>query len=143
MRGIGNATAIGLAAVLALSPLAPAAFGQTSDGQTGRTVGRGGVTNLADRLGNDAKPAAPAPKHDLSGAWAGPVDSVGHNFAPYTPLGEERAKLNKPEPVYHLANTNDPLTTCDPLGFPRNVLNETRGTRFAQLPDRMIVLYQY
>ena len=43
----------------------------------------------------------------------------------------------------HLANTNDPLMTCDPLGFPRNVINETRGMRFAQLPDRMIVLHQY
>ena len=134
---------IGSAVLLAFSFLASGAFGQTPDAQTARTPGRGGVTNLADRLAKGAKPAAPAPKHDLNGAWAGPVDSVGHNFAPFTPLGAERYKQNKPEPVYHLANTNDPLTTCDPLGFPRNILNETRGTRFAQLPDRMVVLYQY
>ena len=137
MRGVAVRAIIGPAAVLAMAAFAAA---QRRDQQTDQ-VPRS--RSLIEKLSAEAKPAAPAPKHDLNGAWAGPVDSVGRNFAPYTPLGEERRKLNKPEPVFHLANTNDPLTTCDPLGFPRNVLNETRGMRFAQLPDRMILLYQY
>jgi hypothetical protein len=97
---------------------------------------------LFEKLIAENKPSAPAPKRDLNGAWTGPVGFIGH-FPAYTPLGAERAKLNKSEPVYHLANTNDPLMTCDPLGFPRNIINETRGMRFAQLPDRMIILSQY
>ena len=99
-------------------------------------------TTLFEKLIAENKPSVPASKRDLNGAWTAPVGFVG-NFPPYTPLGAERAKLNKSEPVYHLANTNDPLMTCDPLGFPRNIINETRGMRFAQLPDRMIILSQY
>jgi hypothetical protein len=120
--------------------LASFAAAQTRDDQADQVPGS---RSLIEKLTAEAKPSAPAPKRDLNGAWTGPVDSMGHNFPPFTPLGEQRFKLNKPEPVYHLANTNDPLTTCDPLGFPRNILNETRGMRFAQLPDRMIVLHQY
>jgi hypothetical protein len=127
---------LGLSGVLAFASFAAA---QTRNDEPNRP----GSRTLIEKLNAEAKPSTPAPKHDLNGAWAGPVDSVGHNFPPFTPLGEQRFKLNKPEPIYHLANTNDPLTTCDPLGFPRNVLNETRGMRFAQLPDRMIVLHQY
>lgn len=130
---------LGLVAMLVSSSVAVA---QTPYGRTPQAR-RGGTSNLAEQLSKDAKPAGPAPKHDLNGAWAGPTDSVGHNVPPMTPLGEARFKLNKPEPVLHLAGTNDPLATCDPLGFPRNVVNETRGMQFAHLPDRMIVLSQY
>jgi hypothetical protein len=136
MRRIGYSAVIGLAGVLALAPLAAA---QTEDDETTHVPK---TKTLFEKLMAENKPSSPAPKRDLNGAWTGPVGFVGH-FAPYTPLGMERAKLNKPEPVYHLANTNDPLTTCDPLGFPRNIINETRGMRFAQLPDRLIILYQY
>jgi hypothetical protein len=136
MRRIGYRALASLAAVLGVASFAAA---QARNDEANRP----GSRTLIEKLNAEAKPSTPAPKHDLSGAWAGPVDSVGRNFAPFTPLGEERFKINKPEPVFHLANTNDPLTTCDPLGFPRNVLNETRGMRFAQLPDRMIVLHQY
>lgn len=136
MRGVACRTVIALAGVFALALFAAA---QTPDDETTHVPK---TKTLFEKLIAENKPSAPAPKHDLNGAWTGPVGFVGH-FAPYTPLGAERAKLNKPEPVYHLANTNDPLMTCDPLGFPRNIINETRGMRFAQLPDRMIVLYQY
>jgi hypothetical protein len=129
--------AVGSAAILTLASLVIA---QAPDDESNRVPKS---RSLFEKLMADKKPSAPAPKRDLNGAWAGPVDSLGQNFPPFTPLGEQRYKENKPEPIYHLAKTNDPLTTCDPLGFPRNVLNETRGMRFAQLPDRMIMLYQY
>ena len=137
MPGVAYRAMAGSVAALALASFAAA---QTRDDRTSQVPGS---RSLVEKLNAETKPSAPAPKRDLNGAWAGPVDSFGHNFAPYTLLGAERAKLNKPEPIYHLANTNDPLSTCDPLGFPRNVLNETRGMRFAQLPDRMIILHQY
>jgi hypothetical protein len=137
MRGIAGRAAIGLAVVLIWASFAAA---QTTDDETTHVPK---TRTLFEKLVAENKPSAPAPKRDLNGAWTGPVGFVGQNFPPYTPLGAERAKQNKPEPIYHLANTNDPLMTCDPLGFPRNIINETRGMRFAQLPDRMIVLHQY
>jgi hypothetical protein len=137
MRGKINLAVAALTAVLASASFAAA---QTADEET---VHVPKTKTLFEKLVAEKKPSAPAPKRDLNGAWTGPVGFVGQNFPPYTPLGAERAKLNKPEPIYHLANTNDPLMTCDPLGFPRNIINETRGMRFAQLPDRMIILYQY
>lgn len=137
MRGIAGRATIGLAAVFVFTSFASA---QKQDDET---IHVPKTKTLFEKLIAENKPSAPAPKHDLNGAWTGPVGFIGQNFPPYTPLGAERAKQNKSEPVYHLANTNDPLMTCDPLGFPRNVINETRGMRFAQLPDRMIVLHQY
>jgi hypothetical protein len=128
--------AVGLAVVFVWASFASA---QTQDDET---IHVPKTKTLFEKLIAENKPSAPAPKRDLNGAWTGPVGFVGH-FPAYTPLGAERAKLNKSEPVYHLANTNDPLMTCDPLGFPRNIINETRGMRFAQLPDRMIILSQY
>jgi hypothetical protein len=136
MRGIAGRAATGLAVVFIWASFASA---QTQDDET---IHVPKTKTLFEKLIAENKPSAPAPKRDLNGAWTGPVAFIGH-FPPYTPLGAERAKLNKSEPVYHLANTNDPLMTCDPLGFPRNIINETRGMRFTQLPDRMIILYQY
>jgi hypothetical protein len=137
MRRIIRRAVVGSAAFLAVASFARA---QAPNDEINRVPGS---RTLIEKLNAEAKPSAPAPKRDLNGAWTGPVDSLGRNFPPFTPLGAERYKLNKPEPIYHLANTNDPLTTCDPLGFPRNIINETRGMRFAQLPDRMVVLHQY
>ena len=136
MRGMAGRAAIGLAVVCVWASFASA---QTQDDET---IHVPKTKTLFEKLIAENKPSVPASKRDLNGAWTGPVGFVG-NFPPYTPLGAERAKLNKSEPVYHLANTNDPLMTCDPLGFPRNIINETRGMRFSQLPDRMIILYQY
>ena len=136
MRGMAGRAAVGLAVVFVWGSFASA---QTQDDET---IHVPKTKTLFEKLIAENKPSAPAPKRDLNGAWTGPVGFVGH-FPAYTPLGAERAKLNKSEPVYHLANTNDPLMTCDPLGFPRNIINETRGMRFAQLPDRMIILSQY
>src|ERR1700758_607891 len=136
MRGIVGQAATVLSIVFICASFASA------QAQGDETIHVPKTRTLFEKLVAENKPSVPAPKRDLNGAWTGPVAFIG-NFPPYTPLGAERAKLNKSEPAYHLANTNDPLMTCDPLGFPRNIINETRGMRFAQLPDRMIVLYQY
>jgi len=140
---------VGLVAMLVFSSVLVA---QTAAGRGGQGAGAG-------RGGQSIQGAGPAPKRDLNGAWVGPGTLGGRApgtpggagrgtrpFPPMTPLGESLSKLNKPEPVFRLAGTNDPFVNCDPLGFPRNVLNHaviSAGMRIAQLPDRMIMLYQY
>jgi len=63
-----------------------------------------------------------------------------------TPAGEARFKLNKPESVVHLGATNDPFVTCDPLGFPRDILNHAISSRggmwFEPVPNQMVILYE-
>lgn len=90
--------------------------------------------------------AAPAPSRDLSGVWAGPPLPTLQEPAPFTPAGQERYDANKatwgPNAV-GLAESNDPLITCDPLGFPRSMLYETRGFEFLHGPTKTIQLMQY
>ena len=93
-------------------------------------------------------PPGPAPKHDITGAWAGPIKATRDPMPPMTPAGEARFKLNKPEQVVHLAATNDTFSTsCVPLGFPRYLYNhaiESRGGMwFEPVKDRMLILMQY
>ncbi len=42
-----------------------------------------------------------------------------------------------------LAESNDPLITCDPLGFPRSMLYETRGFEFIHTAAKTVQLLQY
>jgi hypothetical protein len=92
-------------------------------------------------------PPGPAPKHDLNGAWYGPLMAVAGEVPPLTPAGQARMKMNKPEREYTLAASNDPFQYCNPLGFPRNVLNHpviNGGQWFAQQPNnRIAIMYQY
>jgi hypothetical protein len=103
--------------------------------------GPGGANTLYNRL--NIGPGGPAPVHDLSGSWTGPLDSTMQGVPPMTPLGKERMATNKPERVFHIAGTNDPFSTCDPLGFPRSDYNEVRGMAFATMNDRIIIMNQY
>ncbi len=107
-----------------------------------------GGANISGRLGND--PGGPAPRQDLRGAWAG--GGGGERMTPppwealMTPWGLARFKANKPESTtseYSVAESNDPTRTCDPAGFPRNVLWNNRAISFAQMPDRIIQVFQY
>jgi hypothetical protein len=86
-----------------------------------------------------------APKRELTGVWAGPMGSQTNAVPRMTPLGQERFNANQPAEgqLPTAATSRDPLNTCDPLGFPRNVLYETNGIAFAQMPDRVIQLFQY
>jgi len=99
-------------------------------------------------------PGGPAPRHELNGTWVGPVGvrTPPGDVPEFTPLGQQRFSANKPEAKFNVSGTNDPFVrTCDPLGFPRNMLFEMRGVpigellgvTFASLPGRMLVLSQF
>lgn len=90
--------------------------------------------------------AEPAPLRDLSGVWAGPPLPTLQEPAPFTSAGQERYESRKPtwgSKAVGLAESNDPLITCDPLGFPRSMLYETRGFELVQTPTKTIQLLQY
>ena len=117
------------------------------------------VSNKYDKLSHANNPGGPAPIRDLSGAWAGPTDPIPHSTAelprnpavpPMTPLGQKMFSLNKPEgpqaefgKQVPVALSNDPLKTCDPLGFPRDVTFEDRGIQFVQTPAALWQMFQY
>ena len=42
-----------------------------------------------------------------------------------------------------VAESNHGLVTCDPLGFPQNVMYELRQMEFQQTPNKMLQLFQY
>lgn len=88
--------------------------------------------------------AAPAPARDLNGVWAAPgPDSRLDPMPPMTAWGKQQAATHKNDFAYSVAASNDPLKTCDPQGFPRNILNEIRGIEFEQIPNKMLELLQY
>jgi len=94
--------------------------------------------------------AAPAPRRDVSGIWdaggAG-IAGPGHESAPWTDWAKQKAGSykpgNGPRAVYE-ADINDPLSTvCDPAGFPRLVMYETRPFQIVQTPNQVLVLYMF
>src|SRR5678815_2996345 len=75
--------------------------------------------------------ATAAPKRDISGVWMG-TGAVPKKepVPPMTPWGQKFFDAAKPlqgPRALPIAKTNDPLVTCDPLGFPRASVFETRG----------------
>ncbi len=105
--------------------------------------GAGFANNMYNKL-KEGGPGGPAPKRDLTGSWAGPVAAQKGDDPSLTPEGQRLFSMNKPEAQFHVAGTNDPFVrTCDPMGFPRNVIFELRGLSFATMPDRVIILSQY
>ena len=112
-----------------------------------------------DRKGE--KPA-PAPRRDISGIWepaagagAGinatgaqqmPSDGKPEHELPFTPAGREAFLANKPTfgvTMVPSAQTNDPVASCDPQGFPRIVLHNYRTTRIIQTPENIVILYLF
>ena len=104
----------------------------------------------------------PAPRHDISGTWepangfldglgmlgakAMPEDGKPEHELPYTPLGLEALKRNKPTigPRNVLpGQTNDPVNFCDPQGFPRENLFQLRTTQILQTPEKILILYEF
>jgi len=116
--------------------------------QRGRVSGEGFVSEGVPRMPN---PPGPAPKRDLSGAWAGPATINKPDPVPaMTAAGQAAFKQRK---AYRTASrhtglgeSNDPFITCDPLGFPRNLLahaiTSRGGTLFSTMPDRVIISYE-
>ena len=105
----------------------------------------------------------PAPKRDLSGIWdAGFLEGgiqpngayeypddpehVGHDV-PYTALGKEARMKNKPglgvSGQFPLAEVNDPMDYCDPLGMPRSDLSELRVIEILQNTNQLVILNQH
>jgi len=143
MRNLVAERSLALLAVLALASVVVQA-----QGRGGRALPPGyaydGVPAMPD-------PPGPAPKHDLTGIWVGPQDVVMGPFPAMTPAGEAKFKINKPiarasERVVHLEPNNDPFAICDPLGFPRDLLNHTLSSRggiwFQPLQNRMLILFE-
>lgn len=131
MRYPATLIVMALAATFASSPAAMA------------QAGAGANNTLYNRLNANTGAGGPAPKHDLSGAWTGPIQATPGEVPPLTPLGMQRRSLNKSEHEFGTAHSNDPMNTCDPLGIPRNLIWETRGVAFSTMRDRIVLLHQY
>jgi hypothetical protein len=134
-----------MAAVLAL--LVAHAAGPAAQGR--RPIPEGFISEGIPKMPN---PPGPAPKRDLSGTWVGPGTSNKPDpVPPMTPAGEAIFKQRK---AYSSATnlggkdgppgeSNDPFITCDPLGFPRNVLTyavtNRGGMLFGSAPNRILI----
>ena len=96
------------------------------------------------------RPAAPAPRRDLTGIWdaggAG-IGARGYMTPPLTPWGEALGKTHKSGDgarMVPVEEINDPLSTMgDPEGFPRNLLFELRPFQIVQTPNQVLMLYMF
>jgi len=134
-------------AALACSSVVSAQRGQARQG--GPAVREGFISEGIPKMPN---PPGPAPKRELSGAWVGPgPTNRPEPVPPMTPAGEA---IFKQRQAYGLAtnlgnkdgppgSSNDPFITCDPLGFPRNLIahaiTSRGGTLFGSAPDRILI----
>jgi hypothetical protein len=141
MRNSVTASAIVVCAVVALLATAERPAAQRA------RVNEGFVSEGVPRMPN---PPGPAPKRDLSGAWVGPQGNKPDPVPPMTAAGEAEFKLRK---AYGAATrtdalgaSNDPFITCDPLGFPRDLLahaiSSRGGTLFGSAPNRLLIAYE-
>jgi hypothetical protein len=97
--------------------------------------------------------AAPAPRRDLSGIWGVEDTMEGisprgvKSHAPFTAFGANIANnVYKPGDgprKVSIGLVNDPLDSCDPAGFPRNLLFELRPFQVVQTSNKMLMMYQY
>jgi hypothetical protein len=97
--------------------------------------------------------AAPAPRRDLTGIWdvVDRMEGISprgvKTHAPFTAFGANIANnVYKPGDGprrVSIGLVNDPLDSCDPAGFPRNLLFELRPFQIVQTPRQLLMLYQY
>jgi len=133
-------------ALLVTQAARPAAQGR------GRITGEGFISEGIPKMPN---PPGPAPKRDMSGAWVGPgASNKPDPVPPMTAAGEAVFKQRKGYgSASRLASkdgavgeSNDPFITCDPLGFPRNLLahaiTQRGGTLFTTAPNRIVIGYE-
>ena len=144
MRKTFMGTIAGLAAMVVICAVAPAAKAQGTQSQAVIDAWKFNPKNVATGDGG------PAPKHDLNGTWAGPGSSpavprgAGGEKPSLTPAGQQLMALVKPIGKFGPAGTNNPNARyCDPVGFPQNLYTEGRGLTIASLPDRVLVLVQF
>ncbi len=144
-----NQVAEVIVALLAVLALSSAVMAQE---RAPRAVPPGYVTAGVPAMPN---PPGPAPKHDLTGAWVGPIRTVMGPYPDMTPAGKAVFNLNMPVPEagrqapdapQNVAATNDPFMICDPLGVPRDLLNHAISMRggivFQPAGNRMLMLFE-
>ena len=150
MRNRIAASVMAVVAALACSSVVSAQRGQARQG--GPAVREGFISEGIPKMPN---PPGPAPKRDLSGTWVGPgPTNRPEPVPPMTPAGEA---IFKQRQAYGLATnlgnkdgppgaSNDPFITCDPLGFPRNLIahaiTSRGGTLFGSAPDRILIAHE-
>src|SRR5690349_8620779 len=140
-----NSAAASMVVLFALAALL--ATDESRAAQRGRISGEGFVSEGVPRMPN---PPGPAPKRDLSGAWVGPQNNKPDPVPPMTPAGEAQFKLAKAYAIAsrndNLGASNDPFITCDPLGFPRDLLAHAVSSRggmlFGSAPNRVLIAYE-
>src|SRR6185436_14262436 len=104
-------------------------------------------------LATTERPAAQARQRITGEAFI----SEGIPKMPKTPAGDKVFKENKGygaasgnfgrgQPAAGPGESNDPFITCDPLGFPRNLLAHAitarGGTLFGSAPNRILIAYE-
>jgi hypothetical protein len=111
-------------------------------------------------VANLPKKPGPPPVHDISGTWEpanSPSDGIqgtgsksmpadGKHEPPYTPLGLELLNRTKPgngNREVLPADIGDPVFFCNPQGMPREDLYELRETQILQMPQKIVVLYEF
>ena len=114
-------------------------------------------TPLPDKSVYEGRKSAPAPRRDLSGTWDGlagggtqpkgakdyPDDAMHRPEPPYTPLGREarlRNKAGEGEEQVPVALVNDPVHSCEPVGFPRTDLFSLKAMTLIQTPNYVVWL---
>jgi hypothetical protein len=96
---------------------------------------------------------ATAPRRDLSGIWDAENTMEGINprgvasHAPFTAWAADLAnnvyKPGEGPRRVSVGLANDPLDSCDPAGFPRNLLFELRPFQVVQTSKQVLMMYQY
>ena len=137
MRNLTKSCVVGLSGVLFF---AFQAFSQTR--QSDKPIRADDGKTMIDQLSKNGT-GGPAPRQDINGFWAGPPSAKLNEVPPLTAWGQEQFRAHKGHGQYSEAASNDPMKTCDPLGFPRDMVYQTRGIGFAQMPGRMIQLSQF
>jgi hypothetical protein len=148
MRNRIAASLVALLTALVCSSVVSAQRGQARQGGA-PAVKEGFISEGIPKMPN---PPGPAPKRDLSGSWVGPgTTNKPDPVPPMTAAGDRVFKLRK---AYGAASgqgggggepgaSNDPFITCDPLGFPRNLIahaiTSRGGTLFGSAPDRILI----
>jgi hypothetical protein len=145
-----NAVAPLIVASLAVLAISSAVMAQEEAPRPRRQVQPGYVAEGVPKMPNAP---GPAPKHDFTGAWVGPQNVSRDPMPPMTPAGEARFKQNHPYVQGGVRSgdvkdfaSNDPFIVCDPLGFPRDLLNHAVSSRggmiFQPGPNRMFVMFE-
>lgn len=138
------------ATILALLALPALSSSVRAQGQQEITVREAGPGFVAAGVPEMPNPPGPAPKHDITGAWVGPIKAVLGPYPEMTAAGTAAFSQNHPVSAGRgdaaFTATNDPFTLCDPLGFPRDLLNHAVSMRggilFEPVSNRMLILFE-